>query len=46
MNEWLIQQGIDSPQTGLVVGLLVGCCCRSCWPGSRHGDGAAAEIAR
>ena len=24
MNEWLIQQGINSPQTGLVVGLLVG----------------------
>lgn len=24
MNEWLIQQGIVSPQTGLVVGLLVG----------------------
>ena len=24
MNEWLIQQGISSPQTGLVVGLLAG----------------------
>ena len=24
MNEWLIQQGIASPQTGLVVGLLAG----------------------
>lgn len=24
MNEWLIQQGINNPQTGLVVGLLTG----------------------
>ncbi len=24
MNEWLIQQGINNPQTGLVLGLLVG----------------------
>jgi DNA recombination protein RmuC len=24
MNEWLIQQGISSPQTGLVLGLMVG----------------------
>ena len=24
MNEWLIQQGVDSPQTALVMGLLVG----------------------
>ena len=24
MNEWLIQQGINSPQTGLIMGLLVG----------------------
>ena len=24
MNEWLIQQGINNPQTGLVVGLLAG----------------------
>ena len=24
MNEWLIEQGINNPQTGMVVGLLVG----------------------
>ena len=24
MNEWLIQQGVGTPQTGLVVGLLAG----------------------
>jgi DNA recombination protein RmuC len=24
MNEWLIRQGVDSPQTALVIGLLVG----------------------
>lgn len=24
MNEWLIQQGINNPQTGMLVGLLVG----------------------
>ena len=22
MNEWLVQQGIDNPQAGLLVGLL------------------------
>ena len=24
MNDWLVQQGIDTPQTALLIGLLLG----------------------
>ena len=45
MNQWLIQQGIVSPQTGLVVGLLVGLLAAIvlAWLGSRRAARALAE---
>jgi len=38
MNEWLISQGIDSPQTALVIGLLLGLllALASAWVASRR----------
>ena len=46
MNEWLIQQGISSPQTGLVLGLMVGLVTAvlAAWLASRRGA-AGAEAA-
>ena len=43
MNEWLIQQGISSPQTGLVIGLLAGLVVAAllAWWASRRGAAAA-----
>ena len=43
MNEWLIQQGIASPQTGLIVGLLAGLVLAvllAWWAGRRSANGA------
>ena len=46
MNEWLIQQGISRPQTGLVLGLMVGLVLAvlAAWLASRRGA-AGAEAA-
>ena len=43
MNEWLIQQGINNPQTGLVVGLLAGLVVAvlAAWLASRKSSAAA-----
>jgi DNA recombination protein RmuC len=45
MNEWLIQQGINNPQTGMLVGLLIGSlfAILLAWLVSRRGARALAE---
>ncbi len=45
MNEWLIRQGIDNPQTALLLGLLVGllAAIALAWLMSRRGARAEAE---
>jgi DNA recombination protein RmuC len=46
MNEWLIQQGISSPQTALVLGLLLGLllAVAAAWAASRSAAGRQREL--